>query len=251
MNNVVVILPIRNVEKMIESTLSSLDSRFWGRISTLIVIDNASTDKTVQIVSTLAVTDPHSSQIEFHRNSQNLGYGGSIKLGLSKAKNVRANWALVMHGDDQTSWNTVMNELLDNLDVSQPAIWTTRFSEKILTKGYSKSRRSGNLFFIKLSRFLTGQEFTDPGSAICALNLDFLELCPYQKFTDGLHFHPQLNLYLSVYLKQPPTEVPMYWKDATHRIKFSLIKYGLTLLLINIKFFVKSRILGKHVDDCF
>jgi hypothetical protein len=135
--------------------------------------------------------------------------------------------------------------------VEEPAIWATRFSEMRLTENYSLKRKWGNIFFVAVSRIVTRKKFSDPGSAICALNLQYLEDCSMEKFSDGLHFHPQLNLFLSAKLFSPPREIPMPWKDASHRIEFSLFNYGSTLLLIYFRFYFRRVVLRKVINECF
>ena len=69
-------LPVYNGEKYVEKAISSILSQTYENIE-LIITDNASTDRTREIVEAFAKTD---ARIKYIRNKENLGASGNFSL---------------------------------------------------------------------------------------------------------------------------------------------------------------------------
>lgn len=95
---VAVTVPAYNEEKLIAQTLSTIPD-FVDRI---IVVDDASTDKTCESIKSLALKDKRILLIEHKRNQ---GVGGAIVSGYEKAKELEIDVTAVMAGDAQMDPN--------------------------------------------------------------------------------------------------------------------------------------------------
>lgn len=87
---VVIIMPAYNAAKTIRSSYQKIPKAL---VDEIILVDDASTDKTYQIAKKLPIT--------VYRNAQNLGYGGNLKVCLSNALKRRADIVIEYHPDDQ------------------------------------------------------------------------------------------------------------------------------------------------------
>jgi len=91
---VAVVIPAYNEERLIEETLSTIPSF----VDTIIVVDDASTDRTESIVRRLIKADP---RIAIFVHATNQGVGGAIVSGYKEALAREVDVTAVMAGDAQ------------------------------------------------------------------------------------------------------------------------------------------------------
>ena len=93
-NNICVIIPVYNKEKLIGPILDSIPDYIFR----IYVIDDASTDRTPEIIRKCAEKDTRITHI---RHEINKGAGASIKSGYREALRESMDIAVVMAGDNQ------------------------------------------------------------------------------------------------------------------------------------------------------
>ncbi|WP_436866049.1 glycosyltransferase family 2 protein [Bacillus fungorum] len=86
-----IIIPTYNVEEYIEEALNSVLNQSFKQLE-VIVIDDGSRDKTVEIIQSLK-----DERIKLYENGSNQGPAYSRNFGISKAK---GNWIAFLDGDD-------------------------------------------------------------------------------------------------------------------------------------------------------
>ncbi|MGR6009469.1 glycosyltransferase family 2 protein [Bacillus cereus] len=86
-----IIIPTYNVEEYIEEALNSVLNQSFKQLE-VIVIDDGSRDKTVEIIQSL-----QDERIKLYENGSNQGPAYSRNFGISKAK---GNWIAFLDGDD-------------------------------------------------------------------------------------------------------------------------------------------------------
>jgi len=91
---IAVVVPAYNEEKLIDQTLNSIPPL----VDKIIVVDDASTDNTAQIVKKKAKED---QRICFLEHEVNEGVGGAIATGYMKARDLKMDVTVVMAGDAQ------------------------------------------------------------------------------------------------------------------------------------------------------
>ncbi|MEM7446952.1 MAG: glycosyltransferase family 2 protein [Myxococcota bacterium] len=87
-------MPAHNEEEMLRAAVAPLPA--W--IDGVIIVDDASTDKTSQVAESLAHGDP---RIHLRRHSTNRGVGAAVATGYRTAFRLGAQIAVVMAGDAQ------------------------------------------------------------------------------------------------------------------------------------------------------
>ena len=227
-----IVIPVRNVEKMISKVLNDLIETVNSHKVKIILLDNASNDKTKENI--LEVFQLHkgnkSLSLSYILNEENLGYGGSVKKGLKMAKASRYQWIMIAHGDDQADWVTVTGLILRALRSSKyDLVVTSRFMSGSYIQNYSLQRKLGNFFFRMLTNKLLKTRMTDPGAAILAIKKEKLDLRWISNLRSDYLFHPGLNIlfFTSDLLIK---EVPINWRDASHPGEIKLINYGINLM---------------------
>lgn len=242
-----VVVPCFNTETTIESVVRALLEDTDGVVAEVLVIDNASTDGTPEVVRELVAR--HTAQghrVRLLENPVNLGYGGSIKRGFSTLTPT-APFLAIMHSDEQCDAAQTLLDMADAFeqDPQPDVVMTSRFMRGAELSGYSFVRRVANRFFNLFTYLVCGLRMSDAGAAMMIARSEVIAAVPYERFTSGFQFNPQLNLVLYSEPDLRITEVPMEWRDAEHQVKFNLVAYGLTLAGILTRFAWRHRVLRR------
>lgn len=107
-------LPVYNGEKYLDEALASLSAQTFLDLE-IIVSDNASTDRTSEIVAKWAARDP---RIRYHRQPENVGATRNFQWVL---ENVKSDWFMFAAYDDKWSPNYV--ETLYAAITASPGLW--------------------------------------------------------------------------------------------------------------------------------
>jgi len=91
---VAVVVPAYNEEELIAKTTASIPDL----VDSIVVVNDASSDRTAEIVEEMAKEDPRIFQIEHNVNH---GVGGAIVTGYKKARDLEMDITVVMAGDAQ------------------------------------------------------------------------------------------------------------------------------------------------------
>ena len=92
--SVCVVVPAHNEEDLIEKTLKDIPD--W--VDSVIVVNDASTDRTAEIVRGVSQSDP---RITLREHKENQGVGGAIVSGYKRARDSEMDVTVVMAGDAQ------------------------------------------------------------------------------------------------------------------------------------------------------
>jgi dolichol-phosphate mannosyltransferase len=242
-----VVVPCFNTVNSIETVLQALLEETDGVVGEVLVIDNASTDGTPALVRELvAKHTANGHRATLLENPENLGYGGSIKRGFASLTTT-APYVAIMHSDEQCDAAQTLLDMADAFeqDPEPDVVMTSRFMRGAQLEGYSLVRRVANRFFNVFTYLVCGLRMSDAGAAMMIARSDVIARVPYERFTSGFQFNPQLNLVLYSEPDLRITEVPMEWRDAEHQVKFNLVAYGLTLAGILLRFAWRHRILRR------
>ena len=144
------VMPVYNSGYSVNSVLSQLGPVFWKSIEILIVLDNGSTDDSLEKISRFTVQEPdYAEKVVVHQNRVNLGYGASVSIGIAKMIELGMTHILVIHSDDQTDWKGTVESLIA-CDDTREFVMASRFHKDADLSGYSVRRRFGNKFFVLL-----------------------------------------------------------------------------------------------------
>ena len=168
---ITVVIPAHNEEALIERVLAGLPA-FVDRA---IVVDDASTDRTAEVVRNWAAR-AQDSRIDLLRHDKNQGVGGAVKSGFLRALQMGTDIAVIMDGDDQMD-PLQMHRLLDPI-VQGKADYTkgNRLYARGSFKGMSTWRLAGNSMLTLLTKVSSGNwHITDPQNGYVAITAEALE----------------------------------------------------------------------------
>ncbi len=209
---IVVVIPTYNCERQISRVLKGFDNRLLAEVEKVIVIDNASHDRTA-IVASQTAKKLASKKFEVWQNTVNYGLGGTHKVAFLAAEKMGVDYVAVLHGDDQAK----TEELLELIEVAKAhpefsAILGSRFMRNSKLSGYSRKRVFGNRVINCLYSVLTMRMCRDLGSGLNLFRLRDLSDHRYLGFDDGITFN--IDLLLDYFKKKSPlTFIPISWRE--------------------------------------
>jgi dolichyl-phosphate beta-glucosyltransferase len=248
---VTVIVPAYNTAEALPAVLDALVHHSGGAVAQVIVIDNASTDGTPDVVRRFMAADPIAgATVRLLENPSNLGYGGSIKRGFAALVGT-VPFVAVVHSDQQCDAAQTMLDMAAafGLEPEPDVVLASRFRDGAITDEYNLARRMANHFFNAFTRALSGLRMSDAGTGIMLARSAALERMPFEQLTSGYQFHPQLNLLIYGDPELTVAEVPLCWRDATVGVRFSLAGYALVLTRMLLTFAWHRRVRRRPIGD--
>lgn len=163
--SVAVVIPAYNEEKLIGRTVSTIPDF----VDYIIVINDASTDRTSQIVKELAAEN---SKILLVEHEANEGVGGAIVTGYKKARDLGVHVTAVMAGDAQMDPNDLARVVEPVADGSADYTKGNRLFYGDAWKMIPRYRYLGNSFLSLLTKIASGYwHIADSQSGYTAISL--------------------------------------------------------------------------------
>ncbi len=187
------VIPAYRVEGQIESVLRGLPAH----LKHVIVVDDASPDRTSDLVTALAKRD---RRIVLIRHKHNQGVGGAMVSGFRKALELDAQMVVKIDGDGQMDVRH-LPDLLRPLILGK-ADYTkgNRFRDFAALRQMPLMRRIGNMGLGFLAKAATGYwNLFDPTNGFLAIRAETLAQLPLDQIDRGYYFETSMlaNLYLS------------------------------------------------------
>ena len=221
-NKIIIVMPAYNAELTLEKTYRDIPHGF---ISEIILCDDQSKDRTVEIARRLGLT------VLLH--DKNKGYGGNQKTLYKEALKRNPDIVVMLHPDYQYDSKKIPDLIQPILDNQADIVLGSR----ILGKGALKGGMP--LYKYISNRFLTfcqnralGLNLSEYHTGLRAYSRDFLEKARWQDNSDDFLFDGQI-LIKAARLKLRIAEIPIqtrYFKEASQVGIFTGIKYGIGIL---------------------
>src|SRR5690606_34237004 len=129
----------------IDSVLRSLSSHILNRIHTVMIIDNGSQDKSLEI-AVLWAAEQRPGLVRVMRNSQNYSLGGSTIIALREAQQLGLDWLICMHTDGQAQAKDLVKIMTQiEADPTLDVVTGSRFLPASEVSEYPRLRKWGNL----------------------------------------------------------------------------------------------------------
>lgn len=183
---IAVILPAYNEAARIAQVLQGLPE--YARH--ILVVDDASRDRTAEVVAGLAATD---SRIELIRHGQNLGVGGAMISGLRRARELNAQLVVKMDADGQMSPHDLPALLRPLIAGQCDMAKGNRFHDFLSLAKMPPVRRAGNMGLSFLTKGAVGYwNIADPCNGYIALRGDVLAALPLHALHKSYFFETSL-----------------------------------------------------------
>lgn len=239
------VMPIFNVERTIGKVLDSIANSLDPDIAEILLIDNRSTDATLEVVREHLDAHPSlASLATVIQHEENYGYGCSIKGGFDHFSRRPVSHVMVIHGDHQVDPAWLIDRLLSSLraDDRTDLVLASRFKPESDIHDYSLLRKAGNYFFNATTTLCSGHHMSDSGTAMIVARNSLLQQVPFRNLSNSWQFHPQLNILLYSVPGVRIQEIPMNWADSDADSTVPLIRYGLILLKMLLLYWFRKNV---------
>ena len=224
---VAVVVPTHNEEKLIEKMITTIPEY----VDKIIVVDDASTDNSINIIKTLE--KKFKNKVILIEHKKNKGVGGTIKTGYSKALDLDMEIAVVMAGDAQMDPDE-LPKLLDPI-VDGKADYTkgNRLEHQEKLK-MPKIRRFGNSMLTLLTKIASGYwKIIDPQNGYTAISKKALEEMEFDNIYDGYGCPNDILIELNIRnMKVMDIEMPPIYNEEKSGIKLRKYSFRLSWLLL-------------------
>ena len=227
-----VIVPAYNEEKLIANVLKTIP----GFVDHIVVVDDASSDRTGEIVKSKQEGD---SRIAYVRHPKNTGVGGAIATGYKWARDKGIDISVVMAGDaqmDPRDLPGLLNPIADGeVDYSKGNRLFTGKAWRVIPK----SRYFGNAILSFLTKIASGYwHVADSQSGYGAIALQVLKTIDLETIYKRYGMPNDLLVKLNVYhfrVRDVPIN-PIYGIGEKSGLKIYKVVFTLSFLLLRLFF---------------
>lgn len=229
----IAVLPAYNAEKTLEKTLADIDQNWIDKI---ILVDDASTDKTVEIAKNCG--------IETFKHGKNFGYGGNQKTCYKKALERGADIVIMIHPDHQYDPTYIPQIVLPIIRGQADAV----FGSRMMVKGWAREggmpgwKYWANIFLTKIENLILRLHLTEYHSGFRAYRKEILQTIPFNLNSNDFVFDTEIIIQIKIH-KFRIMEIPIttrYFKDASSVGFKKGVVYGLSILNRLIKYILNK-----------
>lgn len=209
---IVVVVPAYNEAAQILDVLTTIPEC----VQTVVVVDDGSTDDTLELVESMELVDP---RIELIRHDTNRGVGAAMVTGFRRALKLGAEIVVKMDADGQMSAGDLPTLVQPLLDGRGDFAKGNRFRDFAALETMPPLRRMGNLVLSFFTKAAVGYwNCFDPCNGYVAIRGDVLESLPLERLQDSFFFETSLLAELNL-LNAVVVDVPMaarYGAETSH-----------------------------------
>jgi glycosyltransferase involved in cell wall biosynthesis len=222
-HKIIAVMPAYNAESTLAATLADVPV---GSIDEVILVDDGSTDRTVQIAHEMGLT-----VIE---HAQNCGYGGNQKTCYRYALERGADVVVMIHPDYQYDSRVIPHAVgFIELGICDVVLGSRiRSREEALAGGMPKYKYVSNRFLTAVENFGLGQNLGDFHSGFRVYRREVLEKIPFERNSNDFVFDTQFLVQcvrLGFRLGDIPVPVRYFPEASSINFRRSL-KYGFSTL---------------------
>ena len=235
---IIAVMPAYNAELTIEKTFSDMPR---GSVDEVILVDDASQDRTVEIAKRLGLT--------IIQHTENKGYGANQKTCYDVALEKGADIVVMIHPDYQYDSRVIpyaMGFLKTGIcDVVLGSRIRTR--KEALESGMPVYKYISNRFLTIIENVLLSQNLGDFHSGFRAYTRKVLETIPYKKNSNDFVFDTEFLAQAAFFgFRIGDVPIPTRYFDEASSINFiRSVKYGIQTLGVVLKFLVQKTKLFK------
>lgn len=234
-----VVMPAYNAEATLKKTLDDIPYDF---VDEIILLDDASKDKTVELAKSLSKKYPCPFTIA--RHPKNKGYGGNQKNCYKLALEHGAEIVVMLHPDYQYDPRLIkyFREFIENdyFDVMLGS--RIRSRKETLEGGMPIYKYFANRILSFIENLVTGRNLSEWHTGMRAYSRKVLESIDYKKFSDDFIFDGQMMFAMAERdYRIGDIPVPVrYFKEASSINFIRSAKYGLLTLWEVLKFLARK-----------
>ncbi len=181
-------IPARNVAETLRSVVTRLPNDVRSSAEEIIIVDNASTDRTREFAEDLV----KEIDVTYIRSDKNLGYGGSQKLAYAHCLKKGYDAVIMVHGDGQYA-PELAGKFVTALEKGDCGmVYGSRMSGSPLTGGMPRYRYLANILLTKIENLFLGTKLSEFHSGYRAYTLEALRASGFEKCSNDFHFDTEI-----------------------------------------------------------
>ncbi len=227
-NRIMLFIPAYNCEKQIPRVLQKIDARVQQYVQQIVIIDNRSTDNTLQAAKQAAI-DLGLKNVVLLRNQENYSLGGSIKRAFMYAIENHYDYVISLHGDDQADIRDMLPSLESGDYQNQDLTIGARFHKDSTLQGYSFVRRMGNKALNLACALINRRRVDDLIAGLNCFKVSFLKDQFFLRFPNNLTFDAHLLLY-AFNKKATIKYIPVTWREEDQISNAKVVRQALIIL---------------------
>lgn len=235
---IVIVMPAYNAGKTVEGVFSRIPRDFLPRVYKFIVVNDGSTDDTVQKLEFLK---KRYRNITVLTHPANRGYGQAQKTGFTEALRIGADVSVVLHSDGQYPPEKLPD--ITGCMIEQDAdvvIGSRMLGGNVLKGGMPLHRYIGNRILTAIENLAYGTNVAEYHTGFMAYSGRALRGISFTRLSDTFHWDGEMVLVASKKkMKIAQIAIPTYYGSEKSYVKS--FSYGIDVLKIMIKNF-----LGKY-----
>lgn len=229
---VVVVLPAYNAAKTLKITYQAIPQQ---RIDQIILVDDGSTDETLQVAKDLNLTA--------FVHTRNFGYGANQKTCYTEALREGADIVVMLHPDYQYD-PTLLPELVAPIETGEAdVVLGSRFlGESALKQGMPWWKYFSNRFLTGLENLVLGLHLSEYHTGYRAYSRRVLEDVPFLLNSDKFVFDQEIlaqTVHLGFRIKEVPVPTK-YFPEASSAGFIDSSIYGLSILLLLARYLLQQ-----------
>ncbi len=222
-HRVVAVMPAYNAERTLAATLADVPA---GAVDEVILVDDGSTDRTVQVARDMGLT------VIVH--PQNRGYGGNQKTCYREALDRGADVVVMIHPDYQYDSRVIPHAVgFIELGICDVVLGSRiRSRDEAMHGGMPVYKYLANRFLTVVENFALGQNLGDFHSGFRVYRREVLERIPFERNSDDFVFDTQFLVQavrLGFRLGDIPVPVRYFAEASSINFRRSMV-YGLRTL---------------------
>ncbi len=190
MMKLAIFIPSRNTSATISSVIDRIPASIRKRASEIFVIDNASSDGTVEAVRAYKKKN-RMKNLSVLVNEKNIGYGGSQKRAYSHCIENGYDVMVMLHSDGQYPPEMIPQLIKPLEDGKADLVFGSRISTAIRGR-MPLWRYFGNRLITSLQNLIMGTHFTEFHSAFRAYDVHALAKVPFSNGSGNYHIDTDL-----------------------------------------------------------
>jgi glycosyltransferase involved in cell wall biosynthesis len=237
-SKVIVVMPAYNAEKTIEKTYREIPE---GHVDKVIVVDDASRDRTVEIAKKLGL------KIVVHH--KNKGYGGNQKTCYNEALKDGSDIVVMLHPDYQYDSKKVPEMIKPIIQGKYDVVLGSRMMGDGARKGGMPIWKIfGNRVLTTLENLVLGLNLSEYHTGLRAYNRKFLQKVPFEMNSDDFVFDQETIAQAVAFgFRIGEISVPTrYFKEASSINPKRAFKYGVSTLATLLKFILHKYRIKKY-----
>ncbi len=245
MKRILIFIVAYNAERHIASVLSRIPESVWsnaGYISDAIIIDDASTDNTVEVAR--AAAKASGKPVQVFRTPFNQGYGGNQKLGFRYAIERGYDAVVLLHGDGQYAPECLPEMIAPIVSGASLVVFGSRMMERAnaLKGGMPLYKFIGNQVLSFVQNRMLGLALSEFHSGYRAYGAAALKRIPFICNSNRFSFDTDIIIQLAdngIAITEIP--IPTHYGDEVCHVNG--VKYAIAIL----KSCLRSRLMRRGV----